>query len=88
MTSHRQASGMLQDESPAAAGDYMGRQPRCQQVRRASIHHQEKRRTSLILINQDDRVFVGAKTIINEVKRVCHKGFWDSSTKKRRVIRG
>ena len=34
MTSRRQSSGMLQDESPTAAGDYMGRQSRCQQVRR------------------------------------------------------
>jgi hypothetical protein len=30
---------------------------------------------------------VSAKTIINEVKRVCHKEFWDSSTKKRSMIR-
>jgi len=39
-------------------------------------------------MNQDDRVPVSAKTIINEVKRVCHKGFWDSSTKKRSMTQG
>jgi len=35
----------------------------------------KKRKTSLILTNQGDRVFVSAKTIINEVMRVCHKVF-------------
>jgi hypothetical protein len=48
----------------------------------------KKRRTSLILIKQGDRVFLQKKTIINEVKRLCHKGFWDSSTKKRSEIPG
>ena len=28
---------------------------------------------------------MSAKTIINEAKRVCHRAFWDSSTKKRSV---
>jgi hypothetical protein len=36
----------------------------------------------LILIKQSDGVFVSAKTIINEVKRLCHEGFWDSSTEE------
>jgi len=34
----------------------------------------KKQRTSLILINQGDRVFARTKTIINEVKRLC-QGF-------------
>jgi hypothetical protein len=41
----------------------------------------------LTLKNQGDRVFLREKTIINEVRRVWHKGFWDSSTKKRSITR-
>jgi hypothetical protein len=40
------------------------------------------------MINQDDRVFVLAKTIINEMKGVLHKEFQCLSARRRRVIRG
>jgi len=52
----------------------------------ALIHRQKNKKTSLNLKYQGDRVFAPTKTIINEVKRVWHKGYWDSSTKKRSMI--
>jgi hypothetical protein len=52
------------------------------------IHRQEKYKTSLILKNQGDRSLLATKTIINEVKAICHKVFCLSSTKKRNMIRG
>jgi len=48
----------------------------------------KKQETSLILINQGDRVILQKKSIINEVRGLCHKEFWDSSTKRRSMIRG
>ena len=50
--------------------------------------HSQKNEHLVPPVNQGDRVLVRAKTIINEVKRVWHKGFWDSSTKKRSMILG
>jgi hypothetical protein len=48
----------------------------------------KKQKTSLILINQGDRVILVKKPIINEVKRLWHKVFYHSSTNRRKRIRG
>ena len=52
------------------------------------IHRQKKLRTSLMLINQGDRIVSNKKTIINEVKELWHKESFHSSMKKRRKIPG
>ena len=54
----------------------------------ALIHRQKEQKTSLILINQGDRVILVKNPIINEVKRLWHKVFWHSSTNRRKRIRG
>ena len=48
----------------------------------------KKQKTSLILINQGDRVVLKKQSIINEVKLLWHKEFYLSSTKRRKRIRG
>ena len=40
------------------------------------IHHQKNRKTSLILINQGDRLILKKESIINEVNLLWHKEFY------------
>jgi hypothetical protein len=59
---------------------------RCQGFALTLIHRQKKLRTSLMLINQGDRIVSNKKALINEVKELWHKEFFHSSMKKRKKI--
>jgi hypothetical protein len=48
----------------------------------------KKIRTSLVLINRDDRMSSGNQSITNEVKALWHKAFCRTSTRKREAMGG
>ena len=52
----------------------------------ALIRHQKKMKTSLVLINRDDRMSSSKQSITNEVKVLWHKGFCLTSMKKREPL--